>query len=137
MATAPPAGCVLDTSALLAWLWKEPGDAAVQRALTAGGCRLSAANLAELLAKLQDNGVAVAQGLALVGELELAIEPLGADDATESAHLRSLTRAAGLSLGDRACLALARRLNLPVLTADRACLRVEVGVAIEFMRPAG
>jgi PIN domain nuclease of toxin-antitoxin system len=135
MAGAPVVGCVLDTSALLAWLWKEPGDAAVQRALTAGGCRLSTVNLAELLAKLQDTGVPVAQGLALLSELELTFEPMSAADAAESARLRSATRSVGLSLGDRACLALAHRLGLPVLTADRAWLKAEVGVAIEFIRP--
>jgi PIN domain nuclease of toxin-antitoxin system len=126
---------VLDTSALLAWLWKEPGDDVVQRALTAGGCRLSAVNLAELLAKFSDAGLAVADGLALVQELELIVLPFDAPDAAESARLRVATRPVGLSLGDRACLALSRRLGLPALSADRAWLKVDVGVAVEFIRP--
>jgi ribonuclease VapC len=129
-------GCVLDTSALLAWLWKEPGDAAVQTALTAGGCHLSAVNLAELLAKFSDAGLGVDDGLALVAELELIIDACEGADAAESARLRGTTRATGLSLGDRACLALARRLGLPVLTADRAWREVDVGVRVEFIRPA-
>ncbi|BDI03601.1 type II toxin-antitoxin system VapC family toxin [Sphaerotilus microaerophilus] len=135
MATVASPGCVLDTSALLAWLWKEPGDAAVQRALTAGGCRISAVNLAELLAKFSDAGLPVGDGLALVQELELIVLPADASEAVESARLRAATRPMGLSLGDRACLALARGLGLPVLTADRAWLKAEVGVTIEFIRP--
>jgi PIN domain nuclease of toxin-antitoxin system len=126
---------VLDTSALLAWLWKEPGDAAVQRALTAGGCHLSAVNLAELLAKFSDAGMSVDNGLALVAELELTVDACDGTDAAESARLRASTRGGGLSLGDRACLALARRLGLRVLTADRAWRDLEVGVEVEFIRP--
>jgi PIN domain nuclease of toxin-antitoxin system len=135
MATAAAPGCVLDTSALLAWLWKEPGEDIVQRALTAGGCRLSAVNLAELLAKFSDASLAALDGLALVQELELIVLPFEAADAVESARLRAATRPMGLSLGDRACLALAIRLGLPVLSADRAWLKADLGVAIEFIRP--
>jgi PIN domain nuclease of toxin-antitoxin system len=137
MATTAAPGCVLDTSALLAWLWKEPGEDIVQRALTAGGCRLSAVNLAELLAKIGDAGLAVEDGLALVQELELSVLPFDTPDAAESARLRGATRPIGLSLGDRACLAVARRLGLTVLTADRAWLNADVGVSIEFIRPSG
>ncbi len=53
----------------------------------------------------------------------------------EHGHKRR-ARPAGLSLGDRACLALARRLGLPVLSADRTWLKVDVGVAVEFIRPS-
>jgi PIN domain nuclease of toxin-antitoxin system len=113
VAAAAASGCVLETSALLAWLWKEPGDSAVQRALTAGGCRLSAVNLAELLAKFSDAGLVVEDGLALVQELELIVLPADAADAAEAARLRASTRSQGLSLGDRACLALARHPSPP------------------------
>lgn len=136
MATGASAGCVLDTSALLAWLWKEPGEDAVQRALTAGACRLSAVNLAELLARFSDAGLSIDDGLALVRELELLVVPSDALDAAESARLRAGTRSIGLSLGDRACLALARRLSLPVLTADRAWRAAELGVEVVCIRPS-
>ncbi len=52
--------------------------------------------------------------------LGLLIVPFGFEDAERAAALWSKTTQAGLSLGDRACLALASRLSLPVLTADRA-----------------
>ncbi len=51
-----------------------------------------------------------------------------------SADLRSATRAHGLSLGDRACLALARSAGLPVLTADREWRGVGLDMEIELIR---
>ena len=46
------------------------------------------------------------------------------------------TRATGLSLGDRACLALAQRLRVPAVTADREWANVNVGITIQLVRPA-
>ena len=57
-----------------------------------------------------------------------------AGDAEIAAALWTLTRAAGLSFGDRSCLALASRLGVPVLTTDRAWAKVDVGVPIELIR---
>jgi PIN domain nuclease of toxin-antitoxin system len=51
------------------------------------------------------------------------------------ARLRALTRAYGLSFGDRACLALARRLGLPALTAERAWAELDLGIPVEVLRP--
>jgi PIN domain nuclease of toxin-antitoxin system len=56
------------------------------------------------------------------------------EDAEQAAELCSLTRQHGLSLGDRACLGLARRLGLPALTADRAWLDVNSGVEVQAIR---
>jgi ribonuclease VapC len=64
----------------------------------------------------------------------LVIFPLDEAQAREAARLRPSTRAAGLSLGDRACLALAASLKLPVLTADRAWAGLQVGVVVELIR---
>lgn len=63
------------------------------------------------------------------------VEPLTLADAVEIARLRPLTRSAGLSLGDRACVALARRLALPALTADRAWTGLDLGVELHQIRP--
>jgi ribonuclease VapC len=60
--------------------------------------------------------------------------PFDDDLAFAAAALRPETRAAGLPLGDRACLALARRRNRAVLTADRAWARVSVGVDVRLIR---
>ncbi len=62
------------------------------------------------------------------------VEPFTVADAIEVAHLRPLTRAAGLSLGDRACLALTRRLEGVAMTTDAAWARVELDVPLRLVR---
>ena len=70
-------------------------------------------------------------GLAL---FDLDVVDFTAEQALASAELRPATRAAGLSLGDRACLALARSRKATALTADRAWNRAELDIEIEFIR---
>jgi PIN domain nuclease of toxin-antitoxin system len=129
---------VLDASALLAYLRDEPGADIVAEAV-AGGATLSTVNLAEVLTIAADRGAdprelttrLTRQGL-LGGAV--VIEELTVDDAVEIARLRPPTREWGLSLGDRACLTLARRLGAPALTADRAWRGLDLGVTLEFIR---
>jgi PIN domain nuclease of toxin-antitoxin system len=64
----------------------------------------------------------------------ITVEPFTLPDAIDTARLRALTREHGLSLADRACLALGRRLGLPVLTADRAWANAEHDVSLSFLR---
>ncbi|MBN2678806.1 type II toxin-antitoxin system VapC family toxin [Acidithiobacillus montserratensis] len=114
---------VLDASAMLAYLNDEPGADFVEKALVAGGI-ISTVNWAEVLSKVIEIGIApekLAEELKIRGILESTLEvlPLTIEDSTEIAHLRLLTRSLALSLGDRACLALGKRLRHPVLTADR------------------
>ena len=118
------ASAVLDASALLAYLGNEPGADVVAEAIAAGAT-ISTVNLAEALTTLATRGAdpaAVVTQLAERGLLDgaITVEPFTTADATEAARLRPLTRSAGLSLADRACLALARRLVREALTADRA-----------------
>jgi ribonuclease VapC len=115
---------VLDASALLAYLREEPGADVVVEAI-AGGVVISTVNLAEVFSRSADRGAdpaKLAAKLTQSGLLDgaITVEPFTATDAIDVARLRPLTRDAGLSLGDRACLALARRLGAPVLTADTA-----------------
>jgi PIN domain nuclease of toxin-antitoxin system len=130
---------VLDSSALLAFLQDEPGAEAVEGAL-AERAAMSAANWAEVLTKMADAGVPpqeVTRRLEAEGVLGdgLAIVPLGQAAAEEIAGLRTQTRRVGLSLGDRACLALARNLGLPAMTADRAWAALSLsGVKVEVIR---
>lgn len=115
--------CVLDASALLAYLHEEEGAAEVADAI-AQSASISAANWAETLSKVAELGSPPSR---LAADLEeqgllhglLEVVPLTAEDALVIGELRPVTRDRGLSLGDRACLALALRLKLPVLTADR------------------
>ena len=132
-------GAVLDASALLAYLLNEPGSAVVD-AMLAEGAAISAVNYAEVLSRMGDRGdepAATHQRLerqGLIGDL-LEVIPLLGEDALIVARLRPLSRAQGLSLADRACLATALRLGRPVLTADRGWATVDVGVTIRLIRP--
>ncbi|BDP44076.1 hypothetical protein DAETH_40450 (plasmid) [Deinococcus aetherius] len=124
---------VLDASAVIAWLRQEPGAAQVDAALR-GEAWISAVNFAEVLSKVGERGGdvrAAARDLRIEG---LLVEPHGEEDALITAELRVSTRPQGLSLGDRACLALARRLGAPVLTADRAWTALNVGVEVQSIR---
>ncbi len=132
---APP---VLDASAFLAYLSDEPGAAAVADVI-AGGAAITTVNLAEVLSIAAERGAdagRLARRLRERGLLDgaLTVEPFTTDDAIEAARLRPLTRAAGLSLGDRACLALAGRLGVPAYTADTAWTTVTLDVEIRSVR---
>ncbi len=129
--------CVLDASALLAYLHDEPGADQVSVAL-ASTAVIGAANLAEALSKLSDVGHGpreLAERLRAQGVLDglLMVEPVTAEDAVGIAELRHAGHRA-LSLGDRACLALASRLGLPVVTADRAWAELGLNVPISLIR---
>jgi PIN domain nuclease of toxin-antitoxin system len=131
---------VLDASALLAYLQGERGADRVGEALSSpGGAAMSAINWAEVLSKLAGIGEApegVASRLRGAGLLGTALKIVPADEelAVEIARLRPSTRPAGLSLGDRACLALGRLTNAVVLTSDRAWAPLSLGVKITIVR---
>lgn len=110
---------VLDASALLAYLLDEAGAEAVEEAL-AQPALIGAVNLAEALAKLADAGQDPDDAVSGIAALALEVVPFDEELAVETARLRPLTARAGLSLGDRACLALGRVRRLPVLTAEGA-----------------
>jgi hypothetical protein len=65
---------------------------------------------------------------------QVGVENFSESDAVSAADLQPATVAAGLSLGDRACLALAQRLNMPVLTADRAWTDIGLDVVVQLIR---
>jgi PIN domain nuclease of toxin-antitoxin system len=130
---------VLDASALLAYLRGETGSDIVEAALSFGTV-ISSANYAEVLSRLVDIGEEpeeVDRGLrerGLIGGL-VTVVPLSEADGVTIAQLRPLTRAQGLSLGDRACLATGLRLGRPVMTADRGWEGVDIGVPVRLIRP--
>lgn len=123
---------VLDTSAVLASLWNEPGAARVDEVI--GEARISAVNLSELIAKLVDRGASDDQVADVLTALNLEVEAFGVGQARLSGELRRETKAFGLSLGDRCCLALAKEQDAPVLTADRVWAELDIGVEIEVIR---
>lgn len=132
------ASSVLDASALLAYIQGEAGAATVQ-ARIAEGTLISAVNLAEVLSTIAQRGAVpadVMEELAATGNLgqSLRVREFAAADAIAAAELRPATRALGLSLADRVCVALAAELELPVLTADRAWAHAELPVRVEVIR---
>ena len=131
MPDAEPAS-ILDASALIAFLHDEPGADAVLDAINHTAA-VSVVNWAEALSKVAADGddpQAVATGF----EGTLTLEPLTETDCIEIALLRPLTKASGLSLADRACLALAKRLDIPVLTADRDWADLNLGITVQLIR---
>lgn len=131
---------VLDASALLSYLLDEVGANVVTLGLlSSGGGIINTVNYAEVLTRLQAHGEEPAdaharlQAEGLIGTV-LALVPVSDADAVTIARLRPLTRAQGLSLGDRACLATALRFSLPVLTADRNWAAINVGVDVRLIR---
>ena len=104
---------VLDASAVLALLFEETGADVIR--MRVRGALISTVNLAEVLAKLVDKGVPIVEAARAVDMLGMEAVPLSIKQAELSGVLRSATRSAGLSLGDRACLALARDRGLPAV----------------------
>jgi ribonuclease VapC len=122
----------LDASALIALVLREPGHDRVSARL-AGAC-ISSVNLVEVLARFIRDGIDVDEASGSIEALGIEHVALGPDDAPEVAMLIGASRAAGLSLGDCACLALARARGIPAMTTDRAWTRLDLGVEIELIR---
>jgi PIN domain nuclease of toxin-antitoxin system len=109
---------VLDASAVLAVLNGEPGEKMVIPLLA--DSVISAVNLTEVGAKLLEAGMDEASAQIAVSVLGIGeVRDFDEDLAWEAARLRIVTMQHGLSLGDRACLALAVKLNVPAVTADK------------------
>jgi PIN domain nuclease of toxin-antitoxin system len=122
---------VLDASALIAFIEREPGWDKVAARLA--GSFICAVNLSEVLAWVSRRGGDTAGMAAAFPELGIAVVVFDDALALSAANLFPATRPFGLSFGDRACLALAARLDLPALTADRAWEKVPA-VGVELVR---
>lgn len=126
------ADSVSDASAIIALLRREPGAERVAEALAR--TVVSAVNLSEVVAWLSRSGLEDTEIRRTVNDLDLEVSPFDAESAMSAGLLIRATRRFGLSLGDRACLALAQRLAIPVLTTDRNWSTLRVGVKIELIR---
>ena len=114
---------ILDAAALLAVLNNETGSNVVIPLLAESA--VSTVNLAEVASKLIDAGMDKKAAQTAVSILGIG-ETVDFDEslAWETARLRPLTKSLGLSLGDRACLALAAKLKVPAVTADREWAKI-------------
>ena len=123
---------VLDSSALLAFLHSEPGGDVVEPLLR--GAAISAVNWSEVLRQLYHRRVDTSGLMEDLTALQVDIVPFDASQADTAARLWAVTNIKGLSLGDRACLALALRNGVPAITADRVWNNLDVGVTIQLIR---
>ena len=111
----------------------EPGADFVARFV--GSSHASALNLAEAASRLIENGLTESDARSALGELGLvSVVPFNVEAAFRCAALRPHTRRAGLSLGDRACLDLARELALPAIRADRSWTSLSLDVEVQLIR---
>ena len=123
---------VLDASAVLALLASEPGTDEVEAVLD--GSAMSSVNLAEVLQKSLQHEVDI-EGLEYdLQGLGVEVYPFDIAQARATAELWERSPRSGLSLGDRACLALADGLGAVALTADRRWSALDLGVPVRVIR---
>jgi ribonuclease VapC len=123
---------VLDASALLAFLFREPGHERVAEVIDRS--LMSTVNLAEVLTRFTRDGHGAAAVLARLRRSAIQWVPFAQDHATIAAELAPLALPHGLSLGDRACLALALTHGEPAMTADRQWAQLDLNIRVELIR---
>lgn len=119
---------VLDASALLALLNQESGGETVENYLA--NSVMSTVNLSEVISILREIEINQTEAEEIVSGLVSEIIPFNYQQACIAAALRKTTKSHGLSLGDRACFALAKELDLPIVTADKAWEKVKASTKV-------
>jgi ribonuclease VapC len=125
-------GVVIDASAALAFVLEERGGERVLDAIE--GAAISAVNWAEVVEKAISVDVDDRSLRTVFEGLGAIVLPVDAEHSEYAARLRKTTKGLGLSLADRFCFALAASRNLPVMTADRAWAKIDVGVEVLLIR---
>ena len=123
---------IFDSSAILALLNMEQGHEIVAENLDRA--IVSSVNFSEVITVLARKGLGQERVIKSLKETFLHIEDFDTEQAIVAAKLDEVTRARGLSLGDRACLALAKSKNLSVLTADKVWKGLELSVKVQLIR---
>ena len=123
---------VLDASAVLALINEEPGGETVDALLD--HATISAVNWSEVIAVLVDAGFAVERASTRIAALGLAVIAFDQPQALAAGALRAVTRRAGLSFGDRACLGLAEARKAPAVTADRRWATLKLSAKVQLIR---
>jgi ribonuclease VapC len=124
--------CVLDASAILAYLEEETASREVEKLLDEAA--VSAVNIAEVASKLAERGAPADKIRLTIQALGVEVIPCDEAIAYRIGDLRNSTKTLGLSLGDRACLATALQHNVRAITADRHWKTVKVGARIHVIR---
>jgi PIN domain nuclease of toxin-antitoxin system len=123
---------VLDASAMLALMQAEPGADRVTAALATAV--ISSVNMAEVISKLVREGMDATKAQQAVLALGCPIISVDAELGFRDGGLSTVARASGLSLGDRICLALTEREQVPALTTDRAWEVLAIDIQVELIR---
>lgn len=127
---------VIDSSAIISLLEQEEGYKTVEENLS--NAIISTVNLSEVITvinrKTGGDKVAQQEALKLLKSTFPHVVDFNEEQAVLAATLDQFTQKSGLSFGDRACLALAKYKNLPVLTADKIWEKLKIGVNIQLVR---
>lgn len=123
---------VFDSSALLAISFGEAGAERAARGLKDG--MMSAVNVAEVISRYVDLGASEEEARDFLQAFGLEIRPFDETQAITAGLLRTATQKLGLSLGDRACLALAVQEGATVFTADRTWAALDLEIEVELIR---
>lgn len=124
---------VLDASALLAVSKGEKGADLVLDLLEAGDCVISSVNVAEVASKMLEFGLPPHELKRAIGQFIVDVIDFNQEQALVCAELRPLTKSAGLSLGDRACLSLAKLMNGTAVTSDRPWMAIAEAVGVKVL----
>jgi PIN domain nuclease of toxin-antitoxin system len=127
-----PEAVVLDSSAILALFFNEQGGQIV--ASLVEGALLSTVNLTEVHCRMIERDAQAKQAWGWIQGLECQICFFSDEQARVAAELKQITRPFGLSLGDRACLALAMERKATVYTTDKVWKQLDLGIEIVAIR---
>ncbi len=125
---------VMDASALLAVSKGEIGADTVMEILQTQDCVISSVNMAEVATRLLDMGLPLEELARGCEQFGIDVIDFNKEQALICAALRPLTKSAGLSLGDRACLALAQLMQGCAVTGDRAWQDVKNSVDVKILQ---
>jgi len=128
------ARCVLDASAVLAWMFTERGAETVEKVLAESA--VSTVNLAEVLYRCDEEGMRTDGLEEDLGSLGVWLVPFEVADARLAEEVRRAGRheSLRLALGDCCCLATGIRLNVPVVGGDQAWERLRLGIDVRPFR---
>ena len=125
---------VLDASALLAFLFRERGHRHVESVISE--CCIGSVNVSEVLGRFSRDGHDPHAAYLRIEASPVEVVPFTGEHAVLAAALVPQTDSLGLSMGDRACLALSISRNCPALTADRAWSALDLPIEIIQIRNA-
>jgi len=127
-----PKKVLLDTSAIIALLKKEPGYELLEEVIANGA--VSTVNLSELVSVLARNSIEESEIDEIIRDIIPEIVPFTEDIAVQAGKLVKLTKDFGLSLGDRACIATGIYHNMPIYTTDKVWKNLKTSVQIVVVR---